>query len=309
MFYISTFLLIFISFLHTKIYADVPLEHQIFIDDLELKTTSSEVKIVANGINDYAENGYTKLMIAALSGDLEGIRKLLELGGDPNLQTKYGDTALLLAIQGGFYYPSMQLIKAKNINLNHSNNNGMNALILAITANNEDIAISLLDNDADPNIFLNDGTSALIVASNYGLISIVDKLLKYNAKVNFRTKAGETALMFASATGHINVIEKLIINGADIDTINTNGYNALIFAALRGNSEVIELLLKHGSAINVKDKYGTTALEHCIDASYQQCIDILVIYGANLPKSGYRVTLDVMNKRKEYLMNNIIVKD
>jgi ankyrin repeat protein len=49
-----------------------------------------------------ADNGYTPLMYSALRGDVKMIELLLRNGADVNLVSKSGDTAIELALSGGF---------------------------------------------------------------------------------------------------------------------------------------------------------------------------------------------------------------
>jgi len=67
---------------------------------------------------------------------------------------------------------------------------------------------------------------------------------------------------------------------------------------MRGQSGAIEALLDHGVHMNTRDTYGRTALMHAIENSHQESVDALVVRGAELPRSGYRVSKEVMLKRR-----------
>jgi len=50
---------------------------------------------------DVSLNVDPELYIAALVGDVERVKELLEKGANPNVRDKYGDTPLHLAASGG----------------------------------------------------------------------------------------------------------------------------------------------------------------------------------------------------------------
>jgi uncharacterized protein len=255
-----------------------------------------------SGINDLDDKGMNRLMIAAMTGQLEPLRNYIAGGADVNME-KADDknTALMLAIKGGFYYTSHELIKAKS-KLEHRNKFGMTPLLLAISSGHTDIAVSILDNGGDPNIALPDGSTALIVAAQTGNLHLVQTLLNRGALLNTRSNAGETALMFACAAGHAPVVEFFLAQNAEMLPPNNKGYTPLIFAATRGHGAVIEALLrKDASSIDLRDYLGRTALDHAVGGSKQLAIDTLVALGAALPRSGYRVSTEVLERRALYL--------
>ena len=110
-----------------------------------------------------------ELLDASRKGHASVVELLLASGTDPNLQDKYGDTALMIAsIQG-----HVEVLK----------------LLLAV--------------EADPNLQDNMGWTALIRASAVGHVEAVKLLLAVGADLNLQSKKGKTALMFAAYEGSI----------------------------------------------------------------------------------------------------------
>jgi ankyrin repeat protein len=253
-----------------------------------------------SGINDIVSNGMTRLMIAAMTGQLEPLRNYIDGGADVNMVTDEGYSALMLAIKGRFYYTAMQLIRSKT-DLNQRNKYGMTPLLLAIVAGHEDIVTGLLDYDANPSIANAQGNTALMMACQVGSKAMVERLLWKGALVNYKSDAGDTALMFASAAGDVDIIKLLIEHGADVLATNNNGFTTLMFACLRGHGPVIELLVEgYPALLQMRDGAGRSALDHAIYNSHQEAVEGLVAMGADLPRSGYRVGAEVLRRREEY---------
>lgn len=254
-----------------------------------------------SGINDFDANGFTRLMIAAKTGQLEPLKNYIAGGADVHMETSDNNTALLLAVTGGFYYTSIELIHAKS-DLNHKNNNGMTPLLLAIVGGHSDIVVGLIDGGADPNVANADGSPAVVMAAQSGSLKVVESLVNKGAALDVTSTGGDTALMFASASGHVSVVQFLLKHGADPGVANKRGYTALIFAALRGHSKVIHAIVnQHHPTIHARDKLGRSALDHAIASSRQEAVDALVALGADLPRSGYRVSAEITAQRRAYL--------
>ena len=121
------------------------------------------------------------LLKAVKDGNIALVKKLLDEGADPNLQTIHGYTALMWA--------SMY--------------------------EGADIAKLLLNSGADPNIQNSDGYTALILVSLKGHTDIRKLLLNHGANPNIQNKYGETALYWARGdedfvellTNHMNSIK------------------------------------------------------------------------------------------------------
>lgn len=252
-------------------------------------------------LNEFDENGMTRLMVAAKTGQLQSLKDYIAGGADVNLETADKNTALLLAVRGGFYYTSVELVRAKS-DLNHKNSNGMSALLLAIVGGHHDLAVNIIDAGADPNIANADGSSALVMAAQGGSKIVVESLIRSGALLDLTSEGGDTALMFASATGHVDIVSLLLAKGARIDIANKRGFTALMFAALRGHSQVIEALVRHDrSTLHARDEMGRAALDHAIASNRQAAVEALVALGADMPRSGFRVSDEVMKKRAALL--------
>ena len=173
--------------------------------------------------------GTSPLMYAALYGDANALRLLLEKGADPNARNDAGATALMWAVD------------------------------------DPDKTRLLLERGADANARSDDGrTPLLLAAARFGAADVVTQLLDHGAKLE-----GQPVLNRAAATGDEALMRLLIRRGAELkplpddlamrsgcaacvellltsaDRADLN--RALTQAARYGNSEGIRMLLNRGA--------------------------------------------------------------
>jgi len=121
-------------------------------------------------------DGQTPFIRAALSGDIEVMRLLLEHGADPNIATAQGSTALMAAsginwIPGQTYtHPEADYLEAVKL---------------------------CLDRGADVSATNSLGMQAIHGAANRGWESIIQILADHGAKLDVKDNAGRTPMIFA----------------------------------------------------------------------------------------------------------------
>jgi len=124
-------------------------------------------------------DGLTSFVRAALSGDVEVMRILLENGADPNIPTTLGSTGLMAAA-------GMNWIPAQTYS--HGDSDYVEAVKLC------------LEHGADVNTANSVGLTAMHAAANRGMESIIQILADHGARLDPKDNVGRTPMIFAQGT-------------------------------------------------------------------------------------------------------------
>ena len=236
-------------------------------------------------IIDRVENvkfSFEESLLVAITNSIDGVEYedmvlfFSQLTTDINYQNEGGNTALMLASEGGHYHVVKLLLLNKDININIQDNNGWTALMTACCKGHHQVVELLLSNDPDINIQDNDGWTALMNASRNGHHQVVELLLSKDPDINIQNNDVVTTLMFASANGHHQVVELLLSKDPDINIQNNNGSTALMFASGNGHHQVVELLLSKDPDINILNNDGMTALIAASGNGHHQVVELLL---------------------------------
>ncbi|RZA27795.1 MAG: ankyrin repeat domain-containing protein, partial [Lysobacteraceae bacterium] len=140
------------------------------------------------------------LPAAAMAGDADAVRRLLDLGFAVDSPDAQGCTALLRAAGGG-HRATVDL---------------------------------LLGHGADPQHAANTGATPLSAAVSMRQADIVSDLLAAGAQIEHRLPGGVTVLMLASALGLPDIAARLLTAGANVHASDGQGLSPLHCAALFG---------------------------------------------------------------------------
>uniref|UniRef100_A0A1X7UC84 Uncharacterized protein n=1 Tax=Amphimedon queenslandica TaxID=400682 RepID=A0A1X7UC84_AMPQE len=197
------------------------------------------------------------------------------LQGDENANFTF-ELALLKAVTAGNNQAVEFLLHLKTVNINHTNEEGKTALMLACKGGCEDIVHSLLPAGANVNIQDNKGWTALMIASEHNHISIINTLLQANAVFDLRTTNGSNALIIASYQGHYEVVQLFISKKVDCKYQQKDGWNAFMLACENGHTQIVQLLLKEQVDPNVQKKDGVNALMRACASGHTQIVELLL---------------------------------
>jgi uncharacterized protein len=272
---------------------------------IDLPTPLKAATYSKNVYHPSQKGGFTPLLFAAQSGDLDSARTLAAAGADVNESTGYEGSALLVAAENG----------------------------------NQDVALFLLEKGANPNATDAYGLTPLHWALQEGIIAlyggrstITDKywlhpnmpelvhaLLARGADPNARMQkdfypydvhrfgralgnnlpqvwlAGVTPFMLAAATGDMPEMRLLVEGRADPKVATVRGASPLMVAAGMGREretyteedrqrylEAVKLCLALGGDVNATDQDGRTALHGAVFLGFTEMIEFLAAHGANL---------------------------
>ena len=177
---------------------------------------------------------------------------------DENMNFTF-ELTLLEAVTAGNNEAVEFLLQLETVNIDHTNEEGKTALMLACEKGHEDIVHSLLSAGANVNIQDNNGWTALMIAIEHNYISIIHMLLQANANPHLKLSDGSNAVMIASYHGNYVVVDLLISKGVDYKYQQEDGWNAFMLACQKGHTQIVELLLKEKVDPNVQEKDGWNA--------------------------------------------------
>ena len=206
---------------------------------------------------------------------LSVIRKLLELGANPDIQDSNGDTCLIYASREGSC-EKVELLLEMGADILIVNNAGETALSVAadeatrtsMTRKLNDKLIkaikgkreitSLLASKADPSCSSADGASCLNLAIQAGDYNTILELLEHGPPVDVPiTNTGNTSLHEAllgpqlSASERLELVGELLFLKADVNAKNTAGKTALDLAIdSKCDEALIKLLSDHGAELS-----------------------------------------------------------
>jgi ankyrin repeat protein len=252
--------------------------------------------------------GLSALLVAARDGQTEAVRALLDARDDIN-QTSDTDhaTPLILAVING-HYDTAKLILDRGADPKLATTDGATALFglidvqwsphtwyaQPVVAHEQtgylDLASTLLDHGADPNVpinkklwfrsFANDevwfdveGATPFLRAAMAGDLAVMKLLVQRGADPNIATKSGDTPLMAVAGVGwaaywtsnapysRLDAVKFCLDHGAVVDAKDLKGYSALHGAAFRGDNELVKFLIAKGADVHAKTKDGDTVAD------------------------------------------------
>ncbi|MGI8611648.1 MAG: ankyrin repeat domain-containing protein [Sphingomicrobium sp.] len=127
---------------------------------------------------------------------------------------------------------AMELLRARGpAIMNARDEKGETALIVAISRRDEEWAMFLLSERADPNLAARNGDTPLIAAARVGFGGGAATLVELGAKVDAVNRMGETALIVAVQQRQAAIVRLLLGAGADPDrTDSAAGLSARDYA-------------------------------------------------------------------------------
>ena len=231
---------------------------------------------------------------AAMKGNKEAVRSLLQRKANVNAPQSDGTTALHWAVRADDLETADLLIRA-GANVSAANRDGATPLLLAAENGNAAMLEALIKAGADPNASLTKyGDTALMMAARTGKTDAIKTLADHGAQVNAKESWGDTtALMWAVSERHPAAVKLLMDRGADVNarskfvpSTTGRGFEGttpvdaqpnqpaeehasglltpLMFAAREGDLESARLFVAAGADVNAIGGDGKDALSLAI---------------------------------------------
>ncbi|XP_061073537.1 receptor-interacting serine/threonine-protein kinase 4-like isoform X2 [Conger conger] len=196
-------------------------------------------------LNEPDLEGRTPAHVACQHGQESVVRVLLSRGADTRVPGKNGWTALHYAAWQG-HLPIVKLLaKLPGARVDETTSDGRSALHLASHRGRYRVARILVGLGADVLLADRDGRSPLHVAAEMGHTSTARLLVKHHAPVQAQTGQGWTPLHLAARHGHLPTVKMLLGEGADPLAVDLDQHTARHLAAEEGHSNVVEELQRN----------------------------------------------------------------
>ncbi|KAJ8672527.1 hypothetical protein QAD02_003786 [Eretmocerus hayati] len=203
-------------------------------------------------INQVFEDGSTLLFAAVLAGNVAGVKHLLELDADPNVDTGSSDL-------GG-------------------------PLAAALRLGQVDLCDILLSHGAQIDV-VNDISHHIHQALEEGSYPIVSKFLKYglNPHIKFSgTNYNEPILIYAVRNKLHDLVDLLILLGAQVTDTDHHAETCLYYAIINEDYEMVSATLARSADPNVSDCVGIFLMVHVIRTCNSAIVEVLADFGCNL---------------------------
>jgi len=211
---------------------------------------------------------------AAMAGDADAVRRLLEFGFPVDAVDAQGCTGLLRAAGGG-HAAAVDLLLARGADPQHAAHSGATPLSAAVSMRQTPIVTALLDAGANLEHRLPGGVTVLMLACALGLPDIAARLLTAGADIDAGDSQGLAPLHCAALYGFtgrdrtrlLALLDTLLLAGAEADMPAAGGVTPLLLL-LGSRAEPggacdekvvlagLERLLEEGVSLEAQDPRG-----------------------------------------------------
>lgn len=228
-----------------------------------------------------------RFFCAALAGNSEKVRKLVDEGYDINAYDSEGYTALHMCVE---YEDSITPLISNGANMyaetkDSTGDSPAPAPAIAASFSLRTNFVKFLDYGYDVNHIDSGGMTLLMHCARWDWEWGARTLLEQGADPSIRDKDGETALFYVCGCHYVcydEIIDALLEYGADINATNNDGNTAL----LQISHEEIEgdrthlALIGRGIDVNIRNNAGETALSIARKHGHEYLIRELLAAGA-----------------------------
>lgn len=208
----------------------------------------------ATSVNARGPGGSTPLMWAALDGDIQMVRELIERGGDPNLANDSGVTALMWAVPDA---EKVGLLVERGANVNARSKVGRTPLMIAAGVYGASNVVKLLlDKGANPSEQAPSLFGSISALSEATYAADEETLGFLLARGVNPAMDGPFPLYFALRANCARCVDALL-KGTPPPLLNAV---AAVTAPPLGDARAIKLLVERGADPNARDSEGRTLL-------------------------------------------------
>ncbi|KIE04702.1 hypothetical protein NF27_GI00070, partial [Candidatus Jidaibacter acanthamoeba] len=236
-------------------------------------------------INQFDVKGLNALHLAAIYGNTEIIKLLVDIGMDIDCETQYTkknklkNTALHLAASHGRVQAFTVLIEL-GASITKEDIRGWSAIQYAVKSNDKEITNLVTQLSS---FYMSSEQPKLLLAAALGNnVIAVKQLLNNRCPINSLDKFGGNALHYAAYTNAHNVAALLMELGINLKATAGNGNTPLHESALNGSINVLKLLCEQQIELDAKNQEGKTALHLACEQGQYTAVVQLILAGADL---------------------------
>uniref|UniRef100_A0A674AR44 Ankyrin 1 n=1 Tax=Salmo trutta TaxID=8032 RepID=A0A674AR44_SALTR len=234
-----------------------------------------EVEREREGGSGIEADAVTSFLRAARSGNLDKALDHIKNGIDINTSNQNGLNGLHLASKEGHVKMVLGLLHA-GIVLETTTKDGFTPLAVALQQGHENMVALLINYGTKGKVRL----PALHIAARNDDTRTAAVLLQNDPNPDVLSKTGFTPLHIAAHYENLSVAQLLINRGANVNYTPKNGITPLHIASRRGNAIMVRLLLDRGAQIDAMTKDELTPLHCAARNGHVRIIDLLLDQGA-----------------------------
>lgn len=266
-------------------------------------------------INQVDENGRSLLQDAVILGYDKISEILINQDIDVNIKDKYKRNVLFDAVNYGSMQIVDRVLSVEGLELNNIDIEGNTVLHQQPVLDNDNLAIKLLENGADPTIFNKEGYNFLTHTALRGDEGkeLLDIAISYGCNLNVKNTNQNTVLMevlqsfskidnteIERRSELKSVAKKLIDGGSDLNEKNKHGETMLFSMIRKGDRDGCAFVLENRSDPNVKNNNQETPLHIAVlkGTTFLDMIILLIQYGADptIPNKFRHTVPEVLNE-------------
>lgn len=239
-------------------------------------------------LNGYADaiwrdlNGFTLLHVAAVTGAVQVVNRLLDLNARVDAQDfRYGLTPLDLAVLAR-RTNAVEVLLKHGADPNLRMIGGFTSAHLVAGWGSVQVLELLLKHGVNCSLPDDEGTRPIHVAASRGRQDIVEFLLRSGVSIQSKDHNGDDPLHLAARGGNLNLVRWLIDEGADVDSVNKKRRTPLLSAAYRGDLSMAQTLVEHGARVAVHDLDGWTPFLGAVTGGRVAMMEFLAKQGADV---------------------------
>jgi len=247
-------------------------EQKKILDDLDKDDEDYQMMLKSTDfINSYGPSHHFPIHYAALSGNFETVKAVVEGAGDNidlEVRTTDGKSPLSIACCNGNYDIAEYLL-SKGVQVHENKKQKKNPLIWAAQNGHINIVSLLLRHGIHPDLPDSSNNTATHYAAGYGWLNILTFLIENGAHPDLRNDWNSTPAMIAMLKNHFGCLDYLMdIEGVDKSMVDNEGRTIISQLCMNFTQDTL-------SQIKYMDKYKHIDY-NCVDASGSTCMHYLV---------------------------------